>query len=310
MNTQNEITQFYQHPFIQTIKDRPHWAISDKDKRPIDIKYLQWEHKIIGADVTKDYNPCVTLSELLAQIPNAANCAYYLDAIIDNFVILDVEPDCTDELKQKFLNTNYLYGEISLSGHGYHFVYELPKILLKYPAAQQKTIMKGEHKYYEILLNHWVTFTGKQIPKNENPTIDFVEIFEYLACRQTEIIRTDISIEDLKPNEIHEEDLILRTLSGQHYMKTPEDFDNDVSRYEYGHMGFLHFKMNCMLQNPMLKDRHTYTPTEKAWLLYEAAKQQIPPREKHETFRDGLPWLLYLAQEIIAKSNITNERND
>ena len=47
---------------------------------------------------------------------------------------------------------------------------------------------------------------------------------------------------------------------------------------------------------------HVYTDSEKAWLLYITAQEKIQHRDKHDESRNGLPWLLYLTQEIMAKN--------
>ena len=296
--TFHNFDDFYNHPFIKSITDNEKWTVSDKDKKPIDMFAYKYRQQITGALFT-DNKSLVSLPELCELIPNARNNAYFMDSIVDKFVVLDIEPICPDAIKQRLLKTKYVYGEISMSGKGYHLIYPLPNCFSKYPIAQKKIVMKEEHGYYEILLQHYVTFTRNMLPDATGGE-DFEKIFEELASTQKETIRKDIDVQELKPNNIPLEKDILITLNHLDYNKTPIDFYNDMSKYEYGFMGFLYYKLKKQLALQDYKE-HKYSDNEKAWLLYTVAKNKIPKRQKHDEYRNNLPWLLYLASEIIAK---------
>lgn len=296
--TFHNFDDFYNHPFIKSITDNEKWTVSDKDKKPIDMFAYKYRQQITGALFT-DNKSLVSLPELCELIPNARNNAYFMDSIVDKFVVLDIEPICPDAIKQKLLKTKYVYGEISMSGKGYHLIYPLPNCFSKYPIAQKKIVIKEEHGYYEILLQHYVTFTRNMLPDATGGE-DFEKIFEELASIQKETIRKDIDVQELKPNNIPLEKDILITLNHLDYNKTPIDFHNDMSKYEYGFMGFLYYKLKKQLALQDYKE-HKYSDNEKAWLLYTVAKNKIPKRQKHNEYRNNLPWLLYLASEIIAK---------
>lgn len=296
--TFHNFDDFYNHPFIKSITDNEKWTVSDKDKKPIDMFAYKYRQQITGALFT-DNKSLVSLPELCELIPNARNNAYFMDSIVDKFVVLDIEPICPDAIKQRLLKTKYVYGEISMSGKGYHLIYPLPNCFSKYPIAQKKIVMKEEHGYYEILLQHYVTFTRNMLPDATGGE-DFEKIFEELASTQKETIRKDIDVQELKPNDIPLEKDILITLNHLDYNKTPIDFYNDMSKYEYGFMGFLYYKLKKQLALQDYKE-HKYSDNEKAWLLYTVAKNKIPKRQKHDEYRNNLPWLLYLASEIIAK---------
>lgn len=296
--TFHNFDDFYNHPFIKSITDNEKWTVSDKDKKPIDMFAYKYRQQITGALFT-DNKSLVSLPELCELIPNARNNAYFMDSIVDKFVVLDIEPICPDTIKQKLLKTKYVYGEISMSGKGYHLIYPLPNCFSKYPIAQKKIVIKEEHGYYEILLQHYVTFTRNMLPDATGGE-DFEKIFEELASTQKETIRKNIDVQELKPNDIPLEKDILITLNHLDYNKTPIDFYNDMSKYEYGFMGFLYYKLKKQLALQDYKE-HKYSDNEKAWLLYTVAKNKIPKRQKHDEYRNNLPWLLYLASEIIAK---------
>lgn len=299
--------EFYNNPLIQRIKNISKWSVSDKNKRPIDMHKLKDYGEIRGAEFTDDRS-LMTLTELCDFMPDATNHAFYLDALTDGFVILDVEPKCPDEIKQKMLSLPYLYGEVSMSGKGLHLVFLLPECINDYPAALKKVVFKEENGYYEILLNHYVTFTRRaispyfNIPDKSNENA-FIELFRQMASVQKEVHRNDVYVDKLEPKDIPMQDVILDILSHQHYKKTVTHFLGDMSEYEYAHIGFLYYNLKMILKLDMIQSKkNEYTDQEKAWLLYYAAQDTIPYRAKHDEQRYGLPWLLYLCQEVIAKN--------
>ena len=302
--TYHDFPDFYNNAFVQSIKDKPKWTVSDNEKMPIDIYALVHKNCIYGASMDRGYNPLVTLDELCDILPNATNNAFSLDAITDKFVVLDIEPDCPEKIKKSLLQMPYLYGEVSMSGKGYHLVFPLPDCIKDYPIAQTKIVMKEEHGYYEILMSHYVTFTRNVIPPTTG-TKSFEELFQKMAAAQKETKRLDIDVSnELSLDDIPYIDDILRLLYKQHYTKTINDFYGDNSKYEYGYMGFLHYKLCTILKVSCIQENgHDYTDDEKTWILYTVAKEQFEYRAKHDETRDGLPWLLYLAREIVAKSD-------
>ena len=299
--------EFYKNPLIQRSKNTPKWSVSDKNKRPIDMRKLKNYGEIRGAEFT-DNRSLMTLTELCEFMPDATNHAFYLDALTDGFVVLDIEPKCPEQIKQKMLTLPYLYGEVSMSEKGLHLVFLLPDCIKEYPAAQKKVVFKEENGYYEILLNHYVTFTRRaispyfNIPDKSNENA-FVDLFRHMASEQKEVHRDDVYVDGLEPKDIPMQDIILDILSHQHYKKSALDFSGDMSAYEYAHIGFLYYNLKMLLKLDVIQQgQHEYTVQERAWLLYYAAQDKIPYRAKHEEQRYGLPWLLYLCQEVIAKN--------
>jgi len=304
-NPYEHFKSFYENDFVKAIQHNERWTISDKNKMPIDIWCLITEQRIAGAQCT-DGNSLADLATVMKTLPNAANNTYYLDALIDNIVVLDIEPTCPDDIKAELLKLPYLYGEISMSGKGYHLVFPLPDCFSEYPIIQNKIVMKEEHGHYEILLNHYITFTRNAIAPSANET-NFEEMFRGLASVQKESIHKNEFTLELEIESIPFRDEIIQMLENQKYKKSLSDFFDDKSKFEYGYIGFLYFKLKQILNITYIKKRHTYTESEKAWLLYETAKNVIPYREKHEESRNKLPWLLYLTHEVIAKNADTSE---
>ena len=292
---------FYNNPFIQHISDQQRWTISDNTKKPIDMYALRYEQKLYGA-LYPDYRSLETLPTLLELVPNAANHAYSLDALEDGYVVLDIEPKCPDDIKQKFLNMPYVYGEYSMSGKGLHLVFPLPACFDDYPAAKIKTAMREEHGYYEVLLDHYVTFTRNTIDLPANPTDNFEETFKSLCTTQTISNQIDFDLAANEPQGLPYQEEIIGLLSRQTYRKTPDDFHGNMSSYEFGYGSFLYYKLQNILKvQSIMKTGYTYTESDQAWFIYTVLRDYLPPRAKHNEPRNNLPWLLYLARTVVAK---------
>lgn len=326
MNAQ-QYQQFKQHPFIQSITNIPRWTISNEKKIPLDMRILITENRIHGANFY-DEQSLTTLTEIDDFFAKAnqlvTNHAFFLDVMIDQFVVLDIEPDCPEDIKEKLLNTPYIYGEVSLSGKGYHLVFPTPKCFMDYPNAHAKPALK-ENKYYEILLNHFCTFTGRMIQPPANPTVDFNDIYKSLAenakmiAKQREV---DITTLTEKPDtKMADKVLELLKFAGCQWNKRPSNFkkdkcpsENDPSRYEWAYIAYLKKKLSSILCVSMISEEgHEYTEQEQAYFLYTVIQELIPHREKHDTYRltsDGtkLPWLGYLIKDVMEK--VTDDRKE
>ena len=308
MQKRPDFNHFYEHDIIKKLAKNEKWTVSDKDKIPIDLKLWIYQQKLCGAQFNNDLS-LVTLDVLRKEIPNAANHAYYLDAMIDKYVVLDIEPSCPDDIKQELLQMSYSYGERSMSGKGYHLIFPLPTCIAEYPIAQTKLVLKEEHGYYEILMAHYVTFTADMLPPASG-TEPFEPLFRKLASQQKEVVRTEMDITEMAP-EMDTCTLRIQTalkFCGHCYPKHLEDFHNDHSKYEFAYMMHLYKNLQKLIQMDSVQTHRTYTESEQAWFLYSLAKEQLPHRVKHEETRDGLPWLVYLAREVMAKYEDPKEK--
>ena len=310
--TWRDFPDFYSNPFIKQISANEKWTVSDKDKRPIDMRALIDKRKVWGAAWDRGYNPLVDLATVCETIPSAVNNTYFLDAITDKYVVLDIEPICPEHLREKLLSLPYVYGEVSMSGKGLHLVFDLPEdILDKYPIARQKLALKHETGYYEILMNHMVTFTRNMIPPSDNKQgpAAFRNIFELLAMEAKETVKGKIiPIEaETDVSDIPYSKAILNTLRSNKYKKTQADFVNkksgkeDKSAFEFGTAGFYFAIMRRITPKRQYKE-HTYTDEEYSRLLYEILKEKLEYRPKHSETRFGMPWLCFIATDIVARN--------
>ena len=193
-----EYELFIKNPFIASISYNEKWTISTNKKMPVDMFQLIYKNKISGA-AFKDNTTLTTLHNIHSHIPNAANFAYYLDTRIDGFVILDIEPSCPEDIRNQLLTMDWIYGEKSMSGKGIHLVFPLPDSFYDYPDALKKTAFIHKDRIYEILLNHYVTFTAAPLP-DELVTLrgtgqPFTEFFNSMASQQKETKKADLVIE-------------------------------------------------------------------------------------------------------------------
>ncbi len=300
---------FVANETIQTLTDKEKWTVVTNQKKPIDMYSLILSGRLEGAR-WQDECSLVTFSKLYQMFPYATNYTYFLDAITDNIVVLDIEPTCPTEIKNKMLQMdNILYAETSMSGKGIHLVFALPKnILKKYPDSQTKNVFKDkENNYYEILLTHYISFTGNlielpEIDKNDTNRMSFETLFETLASEQkiSKHLSEDAVDHISKPDTIHTEFLLEKLKEcGKYYEKRTDVNKSDGSAYEFGFGCHLYRQVYQLLQISYIKDLHAYKKEELAWFIYTVMETSIPFRPKHEEVRNGLPWLLYLTNEVL-----------
>lgn len=325
MQSEEQFQLFKDNPFIKSIAGNTYWTIVDDTKMPIDFHTLRAEKRIIGA-YQKDATCLTTLDDLhdleLQKQIRLVNYTYALDALIDGYVVLDVEPTCPWDLKLRFLRLPYLYGELSMSGKGLHLVFPLPDCIRKYPAAAQKPAIKGEQKFYEILIDHYVSFTRNPIPQEwrqeaaktapDKPEPSFKELFEKLAAAQREVITKPLvltPIEDMDvpflPNVLEQIDYVSGLWLKR---KTVSDYDNDQSRFEFAFLSKTYTELLKLVKVNHIKQAHTYTDSELAWILATVFKKHMPHRDKHDEPR-GMngTWLQYIIKTAMELINADQE---
>lgn len=299
---------FYAHPVVEALVDTPRWTVSDKDKVPIDIRALADESKLRGAWAT-DEQCLMTLEELNEVLPEAANNAFYLRSQMDGYLVLDIEPTCPSEVLQKLLSLPCLYAERSMSGRGYHLVMEAPDNFWDFPAAVGKRVLREEHGWYEVLLEHWVTFTRNQVDLG-TPTAEpgaWEKVWESLASKAVESAAVEIAFQD-RP-EVAREEQIVDIITRQPINKALADFHHDHSRYEFSVLGTLYNRLSTLLVAlTNAEPEEDYGPQVQAWLIYRAATEVIPARPKHQELRNDMPLMLNAALALVSRRIAEKER--
>lgn len=279
-------------------------------KVPIDMQHFIRTNRLRGA-VRTDNFCLVTLPEVIQAIPASNNACFYLQSLTDGYLILDIEPEASPETKAKFLSLpNIVYAETSLSGNGYHLLMPLPKNFHDFPIATGKRALKHPTEHWEILLNHYVTFTTMTLPSlpapdPNGPTLE--TIWAEIAPTAQEVVRTEINLSIDKPQIPHETEL-LAGLRNSRYRKKPEDFNLDYSRYEFGYIAYL-YRTLIRLISTLIADteyrpdkilREDFSTDAIAWLIYQILLEKLEHRDKHDEERHGLPWLLYHTMSFLS----------
>lgn len=307
---------FYANPSIQLLANRSKWTVSDNEKVPIDIREYEFTQNLWGAKFINE--TCLaTLPELTHILPNAANNAYYLQAHSDGFMVLDIEKTCPPEIAAELIGmTEALYSELSMSGKGYHLLMPLPSNFHDFPLAAGKKVLKEKHGHYEILMDHWVTFTREEIP-DERYLIDengafpdtpfWDDFYATLASQAKEVLTKDLDV-DLNRPVIPSQDTIIELMTRLPHNKTLEGYENDCSRWEFAIIGYLYNKLAAILVAIHDINQHDYTENEQVWLLYAAAQKVIPHRPKHDGYRNDMPVLMSMAATLISQRLAEKEK--
>lgn len=295
---------FYGNQKIQELAQHARWSVSDKNKRPMDLRAMFDEGKIFGAREIS--TKClVPLAEITKNLARAATVALHLDSQMMQVMVLDIESKCPPEIRDELLRLPDIYSEVSMSGKGYHLVLPIPVNQAEYPLAATKVKLQEEHGWYEVLMYHWVTFTRKPIPAEQLEGLQPAEpgawerVYASLAALAKPNHSIDFDVEEEEP-EIPQKEKILRLMMSKPYGKTGKDFHGDDSRWEYGMLGHLYNVMRGVMVNMGKTRGLTWSDSDKVWLLYRAAEQVIPSRKKHLEFRDGYPFLFAAALKLVS----------
>ena len=326
--------QFYDNPAIRALATARRWTISGQigdfegavdsptrtRKTPIDLRELIDRGRVRGAWAIG--SACLAdLDELTREIPGASNAAFYLQAQTDGLVVVDIEPYCPPGIAADLLRLpGVLYSELSMSGRGFHLIAPAPSNLHDFPVAAGKRVLREEHGWYEILLDHWVTFTRTPIPDSIDdggasvsrpPGIGSVEaLYAGLAVKarpssaSAAAVSTDCSMPDIP----HASKIVEQTLvSARDRLRSQSDFDNDTSRWEFSVLGTLYHWMQVPLCTHSAFGVE-YSAGDRAWLLYWAALDVLPARPKHGQLRNGRPFLLDRAAALVAEREASEGR--
>lgn len=305
---------FYTNPAVQLLAGHSRWSVSDNEKMPIDMRELMSTGRLWGAREISE-TCLVTLDELKAVLPNAANNAFYLQAQTDGLLVLDIEKTCPPEIAAELLGmSETLYSELSMSGRGYHLLMPLPANFWDYPLATGKRVLREEHGWYEILLDHWVTFTRTDVlaerflgPDEDVLPVapEWAELYASLAEKAVETPTVELDINAEKP-EIPREAQIVDLMTRQPHKRDLATFHGDYSRWEFSILGVLYNRLSAILV--AIKDvvDHPYDENDQAWLVFTAAQQVIPPRTKHDEYRNEMPLLMNATVSLIARRSASN----
>lgn len=323
---------FIQYPIIQYIANDKRWTVSDTNKRPINAKELLESGNIYGA---RDESELVTLYEL-DNNPNlqAVNRTYRLQARHNNVIMIDVEPEASNELKNQAFYFPAHYTELSTNG-GVHLLIAVPqdlindenRYLFEELSVFKEPVPKEENRpsYFEVLFNdHYITFTKRAIidkasvdyntnPQAKQQLANFLNNIVQLdkerkekreLAKSYQIDMFEESISKEKKEQI-QKFINIRHLDPVKQRAIERDigmYNEDLSRYEMavatGIVGGVLRTSNLARTTITYRDMlSTFTEQDYVYASYLIMKDIIPYRDKHEEYRDGLPWLMYICRE-------------
>ena len=313
--------KFISNTAIGKLVEKKRWTLSI-NKKPIDIvdliENVDRNTQNYQLKLAKYQNEqCMTsLQKIYNYLPNYESVTYFIYAEFDDLFVLDIEPTASKELKEDLLNTNFLYAEISMSGKGLHLIYDYREVFENYQHLQSKSVIQSRDKSFELLLKHYVTFTLNELdikPNKNRKLLDNPIIKELLKNTQQPIEKgsVDIKIDDFTKSidisDIKNGEEIFNILYNSVYGKIPKDFYDNMSSYEYGIVNFYLSKLIKYNQKCLeLGDTSgVLNDDEMLRLAYKAIQSspQVKFRPKHNTFRQGVPWLVYLIKDQLAKNN-------
>lgn len=337
--------QFYGNPAIRTLASACRWTISGqigeetlddpikppRRKAPIDVRHLldgctsSCKHAgpLRGA-FALDETCLLTLDELTAAIPNAANTAFYLQAQTDGLLVLDIEADCPPGVAADLLRLpGILYSELSMSGQGFHLVMPLPKNFHDFPIAADKRVLREEHGWYELLMDHWSTFTRQPVPDRIVVNVDAAttvpafasleDLYAQLAVKASEssgVSASAVDTAEYMPDIPYSQAIVEQTLArASRQLRDPGDFNHDMSRWEFSVLASLYGLMRPQLRAYSALGVE-YSTGDTAWLLYKAAVDVIPARPKHSERRNGRPFLLDRSAVLVADREARSSSTD
>lgn len=339
----SDFPEFQSNLAIQSLAGQSRWSVSanldakSKGKAPIDLKNLFYGNGGIRGAFAVNDTCLVTLDELNENLPNAANNAFYLSAGTDGMLVLDIEPTCPAEIRDKLLALPSYYAEFSMSGRGYHLLMPLPANFRDFPVAVGKQKLQEEHRWFEILIDHWVTFTRRPVPGRRNAALDALtegpraagpgddvtevaessgtcatgggvpdplwtweNVWAMLASEAVESTKIDFDLDEDAP-DLPFSDVIVDFVVRNRPTKPVEDFNGDLSRWEFSAMGHMYNTLSNVMKASNIQRARDWSDSDRAWLLYRAATEVLPYRPKHDEVRNGMPFLLYTAHTLIAR---------
>lgn len=312
---------FYNNQAIAELAHHRRWSVSDNNGRPLDIVALTLTGEVVGASPEHFDNSLVTLSELSHKLPQAANCAYHTSVARDGVLVFDIEKTCPPEIALGLLRSlPHTYAEVSRSGRGYHLIVPIPdddKLHARL-VDTPTTALRAEDGIYEILVEHWVTFTRNPITQEH-----LEDLTRRAHAAGNDIIETDLNtvltdlldrydrprlqfgdsatvgntdIDTARSAPLYDE--ILAHMVAHPFDRDLDDYDHDHSRYEFAVMNW--FYREFITAASTLGRVNDYDSSVRAVAIFDACTETIAPRDKHDTYRSGMPYLLYSATRCVS----------
>lgn len=300
--------------FFTDLQNERSWGVSSNKKVPLFMSdfLITNDPSDIRPVTRNDMDNLPTLIQLDAnESLTNTNRAYHMHAKDNLIVAFDIEVRSDPQYIQNFLQEPAPYKEWS-KHKGIHMFYKLDRKYLTTQALQVLGVraeykFKGEYKgkslEYELMMNnHWLTVTRDVINQNikdETPkwVYDLInstsESYLYAENKQIDLGQGASKLAHLIADNLFDDDTVNECLD-----LSVSDFENDDSTYEYNIalklLGALKYRVAHFnfVDSMNFKD---YIIHDKDLIWATALKERdiIPERSKHNTYRDGVPFLVY-----------------
>ena len=294
----------YTDPITRIANERA-WSLTDpRDKRPMSLASIERvfrgeEDKIRGLQNSETY----TLADVKQFVKTYGIknplYAYHVNAYTTNIAVLDIEPTCPDNVKARLCSIPTPYMETSMSGIGIHSLIVIPDTyMLEFPQLTERERLIYPDHSFELLLSHWVTFTGHQLQQmpTQNPLSVkslIAEMCKYVALRDDIETNCDASaIPDI--DTVPEANAILAYLMAKNIACPQTD---DISQRE-----FLICRDYYNVLEWFLYTQHiSLVPQEKVAVIKYIAEQKLEWRQKHEKIvtSDGQDYLTHIGVTLV-----------
>lgn len=305
---------FYGNPAIQALGEFPMWTITDPtDKKPCSFQAMSEgrtyineknnEEMFPGARLTKQRDQ-VTLGELVSRFPDASNNSFCLFGAEHGYIVIDIEKTATDETRERLLELQWVYAERSLSGTGIHLLVPYPAELFdEFENAAVKPAIKSPDNTWEVLVNHWVTFTRNVIEGVQPGTLPLDSVMRAMAEKANEPVKimTFDDLPEIKPGMqayLLMEYVKRNTFDGEY---KPRIDGQDESAYDFGMA--MYFMRNVQEILNKYKQQISATPEEVVAIVKILMDSSGKERSKwYEHSIHGVPYLIYTIQKAYAKT--------
>lgn len=242
-------------------------------------------------------------------------------------LLLDIESHADPAMLAESASYPALYAESSLSGVGRHLILPLDSVDEDLSALRMVKTLRSPDGDWEVHLRHWVTFTGNDVPvtaSDEGAAAWRARFSEMMRGRNDPAnpwagdphgVSLDLASLVARPPAYMADVLSSFRRFANRPRKRPDDFaykrrpvgkgPYDVSRYEMSCMCHYAIQLIRDMERGLFitfDDRIVRIRTDEwsddalAYILYRAADAGalgFSHRDKHDTLRLGLPYLLY-----------------
>lgn len=330
---QRNLKDWSESPLIKSLAKNKAWTVSTSKKMPINFNEYMTSGRIKGA--SKKNDPFVKLEDIINFEPlgRQTNLTVKLNASENSIILLDIEPHAPVETKKELLeNFPYEYGEFSRNG-GIHLLTYVPDELITSENAYlfEETKIQHESTDWEVMFNHYITFTRYQFKPHRNGDMKIEENMRKMTDFLSEIVEMDKDKREarlearLKIKQFNLEDKsegydFIKSYVDEDVLKRKLDatdesrfyYENksgvDMSRYEASIISqinsyLINVRNVVETQSALFSSKNIeVTDSDLVMLAYDLVKDYLEPREKHDTLRIGIPYLLYQTRNLFASN--------